>query len=159
MALALDQSGRFWASQIELSWFAFRTRPYIDKMAWLQPKTLSTEESAHCVFEPRAGGRIVGVSDQPTFVGEVTDTQTPRPVQLCELIPTEPRVPLGLTRVRLRCGQPNQNRQNTPAVMFVWVDTPLPEKVRKPAIAGPVSVEAATAVTPSPNTGSDELVN
>ena len=41
---------------------------------------------------------------------------------------------------------------------FVWVDTPLPEKVRRPVIAGPVRVEAATAVTPSAVTGSDELL-
>src|SRR5438477_11943790 len=42
--------------------------------------------------------------------------------------------------------------------MLVWLDTPLPEKVRTPLIAGPVSVEAATAVTPVAVTGSDELL-
>ena len=37
----------------------------------------------------------------------------------------------------------HQNRQKTPAVMFVWLVTPPLEKVRKPLIAGPLRVEAA----------------
>jgi len=42
--------------------------------------------------------------------------------------------------------------------MFVELETPLPEKVRRPVMAGPVNVEAATAVTLSAVTGSVELL-
>ena len=45
-----------------------------------------------------------------------------------------------------------------PVTRFVWLTNPLPEKVRNPVIAGPVSVDAATAVMPSAFTGSDELL-
>ena len=38
----------------------------------------------------------------------------------------------------------NQNRQNTPAVMFVWAETPLPEKVRRPLIGDPLRLDVIT---------------
>ncbi len=52
-----------------------------------------------------------------------------------------------------------QNRQNRPAAMLVCADTPLPENVRTPVSAGPVSVEIPTTVTPWFVTGRVELLN
>ena len=43
--------------------------------------------------------------------------------------------------------------------MLVCVDTPLPENVRTPVSAGPVSVEIPATVTPWPATGRVELLN
>lgn len=39
-----------------------------------------------------------------------------------------------------------ENRQNTPAVMFVWLEMPLPEKVWNPLIDGPLRLDG----TPGP---------
>ena len=52
----------------------------------------------------------------------------------------------------------DQNRQNTPIVTFACDIAPLPVNVRWPLSGGPVSDEAATAVTPIEVTGSVELL-
>ena len=52
----------------------------------------------------------------------------------------------------------DQNRQNTPIVTFACDIAPLPVNVRWPLSGGPVSDEAATAVTPVEVTGSVELL-
>ena len=42
--------------------------------------------------------------------------------------------------------------------MFVRLSAPLPANVRKPVTAGPVRLDAATAVNPIDKTGSVELL-
>jgi len=66
-------------------------------------------------------------------------------------------VPLAQETYRERGGKA-QNRKNTPIVTFACDIAPLPVNVRYPLSGGPVSDEAATAVTPVEVTGSVELL-